>query len=412
MNRPPRGVPSIDASNRDLGHLADRVDDHDVAELADLPAARPSRGAPAVRREAPPLRDEDLLGETIDGRWTLERLIAKGAMGAVYLARQRRLDRHVAVKLLDLEGTTDEPEILVERFHREAAILARLRHANTVRVFDAGEWRGRLYLVMEHIEGGSLKRLFSTGPVPAPRLVHVVRQIAAALHEAHALGLIHRDLKPANILLTRIAHQSDVVKVVDFGLAKDCFGCAELTSEGRVLGTPMYMAPEQVRDESADGRADLYAIGVLMFVGLTGQHPFSLGPASQVMVAHLDEAVPTFSEVAPHLHLPPVVEWTVRTALAKDRSERFASAVELDKALVLCLRALTGKPVPDVRLVDGSVVVEEPPAAAEATSASGEAVTPADALSAYLAAVPPWVPAGLAGAFAGAGLVLTVLAAL
>jgi serine/threonine-protein kinase len=400
-------VPSIDASNRDL---ADRGEDHD---LADLPAAPPARGAPTVRREALPLRDDEILGETIDGRWTLERLIAKGAMGAVYLARQRRLDRHVAVKLLDLEGTTDEPEILVERFHREAGILARLRHANTVRVFDAGEWRGRLYLVMEHIEGGSLKRLFSTGPVPPPRLVHVARQIAAALHEAHGLGLIHRDLKPANILLTRIAHHADVVKVVDFGLAKDCFGCAELTSEGRVLGTPMYMAPEQVRDEPSDGRADLYALGVLMFAGLTGQHPFPLGPASQVMVAHLDEPVPSFASVAPDLAVPPIVEWTVRTALAKERDARFASAVELDKALVLCLRALAGKPVPNVRLVEGSVVTEEPeasvapPSRPDAPSTSMEA-----ALAAYLDAVPRWVPTGLVGAFAGAALVLGVLALL
>ncbi len=329
-----------------------------------------SWGQVGVRHTPPPRKGPVAVqpGMVIDGRWVVEQLIARGAMGEVWLAKQSSLDRRVAVKLLDPESTADDPKILVERFYREASVLARLQHGNVVRVLDLGTWQGRLFLVMEYVDGWSLKRLQAGGPLPAARAVHIASQIVDALHEAHTLGLIHRDLKPANVLLTRTPGALDVVKVVDFGLAKDCFVVSDLTVQGQVLGTPMFMAPEQIRDEPCDGRADLYAVGVLLYGCLAGRHPYDLGGATEVMLAHLEREIPRFAEAAPDLRLPPIVEWTVRTCLEKDREQRFANAQELKKALTACAEALAHPEAPAVtgRLVQGRFVAERAPAVAQA----------------------------------------------
>lgn len=319
------------------------------------------RGGQAARMGKPVARADRLLGDTLGDRYRIEKRLARGAMGCVYIARQTNLDRTVAIKVLDPKSEAEAPDTLRTRFLREAGTLARLQHPNTVRVYDYGTHRGLPYLVMEHVDGSSLRRLASAGPVPPGRMLRILDQISDALREAHALGLIHRDLKPANVLLTRHAGSLDVVKVVDFGLAKDFQGSTELTQAGQVLGTPMYMAPEQIRDEACDQRTDIYALGVLAYRGLTGETPFDKAKAMQVLVNHLKKDPPTFAEANPALSLPPVFEQTVMTCMAKDPNRRFANVAELQRALALCQLALDHDEAWAVGfdLVDGRVVLPE-----------------------------------------------------
>lgn len=319
--------------NRSLGvQASNREEVTGVHERATNVATMPVSGA-SLEANRPGYPADRLLGRTIGKRYVLEKRIARGAMGCVYQARQDPLDRPVAIKVLDPKGATEDAETFQARFAREASTLARLQHPNSVRVYDFGEWRNHTYLVMEYVDGYSLRRLQAGGPVPATRLLHIATQICDALQEAHALGLIHRDLKPANVLLTRHAGALDVVKVVDFGLAKEFHGSDDLTMAGQVLGTPMYMAPEQIRDEAVDQRTDIYALGVLMYRALTGKTPFEKGKAMKVLMAHLKQAPPSFAEANPAVDVPPALEWVVQTCLAKKPEHRFANVVELKKAL-------------------------------------------------------------------------------
>lgn len=316
----------------------------------------------------------DLVGTTLAGRFSIRRVIGRGAMGTVYAAQQMPLDRPVAVKVLELSTDTERPETVRERFLREASVLGKLEHPNIVRVYDFGVEADVPFLVMELVDGFSLRRLLGSGPMPAIRAVDIVLQIVAALREAHALGMVHRDLKPANILLTRQGGQLDFVKVVDFGLAKSVQGNdSELTMQGQVMGTPMYMAPEQIRDEATDGRADLYAVGVILYRALTGQAPFEKGTsAHDVLLGHLYETPRRFADVHADLRVPPALEWVVMRCLEKRPQDRFGSAAELQKALKACRRALEDPAQHDltVGLVAGQTVVGEGQADASQSSLS------------------------------------------
>lgn len=284
--------------------------------------------------------EDPMLGVLVADRYRLLRVIARGAMGTVYLAEQRPLNRKVAVKILDVAKDVDDPESFYSRFEREATVLARLQHPNTVRVYDFGQWGGVTYLVMEYIDGFSLRRLQAGGPMPPSRVIKIALQICAALQEAHAIGLMHRDLKPANVLVTRHAGALDVVKVVDFGLAKGFYGVEQdLTQVGQVLGTPMYMSPEQIRDDPCDPRSDIYSLGVLLYRCVTGDTPFPKGTTTAMLMANLYDPPRRFREVAPRLDVPPAVEWVVMRCLEKRPQDRFANVMELQKALQACLIA-------------------------------------------------------------------------
>jgi serine/threonine protein kinase len=284
---------------------------------------------------------DPLVGVLLADRYRITSVIARGAMGTVYLGEQHPLNRPVAVKVLHSVGEGDDPEVFLERFQREASTLARLQHPNTVRVYDFGTWGGLTYLVMEYVDGFSLRRLQAAGPIPPSRAINIALQICSALQEAHALGLIHRDLKPANVLITRHAGALDVVKVVDFGLAKGFFGSEhELTAAGQVLGTPMYMSPEQIRDEPCDPRSDIYSLGVLLYRSLTGKTPFAKGSTATMLMANLYDAPKTFHEVAPEVDVPPSLEFVVLRCLEKLPADRFANVLELRKALGACQIAL------------------------------------------------------------------------
>lgn len=332
----------------------------DVAEA--LVTVAEEKPPAAVSRAAANERLKALLGAVVDGRYELVEVIARGAMGSVYKANHHPLNRPVAVKLLDPIGQVDDPEVFETRFLREASTLARLQHPNSVRVYDYGQWEGRTFLVMEYIDGHSFKRMLAGGALPPTRMVDIAIQMCGALHEAHSLGLIHRDLKPGNVLLTRHPGALDVVKVVDFGLAKGYYpGDPELTAQGQVLGTPMYMPPEQIRDELCDQRVDIYALGVLLYRGFTGETPFPRGKTMAVLMANLQDDPRAFSEVAPEINLPPVVEYVVRRCLEKKADNRFASVMELRKALLACERAVKHPSAWDmqIRVEDGVAIVPD-----------------------------------------------------
>ena len=229
--------------------------------------------------------------------------------------------------------------IALARFEREVQSSARLAHHNTIEIYDYGHTDdGTFYYVMEYLRGLSLADLVKTyGPLPAGRVIYVFRQVCAGLAEAHALGLIHRDLKPANVFVAVLGGETDVVKVLDFGLVKMTKdpGAAALTTDMTVSGTPLYMAPEQATaDRSLDARADIYALGAMMYYSLTGQPPFQGDTAFAVMIAHSRDPVVPPSQVRPDV--PHDLEEVVLRCLAKKPGDRYPSVKDLGAALDAC----------------------------------------------------------------------------
>ena len=309
-----------------------------------------------------PSADDPLVGRVFAGRYSIRRRLARGSMGAVYEAEQLPLGRLVAVKILDARPLDDKLSAAnaSARFLREASLLSKLTHPNTVRVYDYGVESNRPFLVMELVRGSTLRQLMSGTKLEPLRTLRIARQVCASLHEAHQAGLIHRDLKPANILVTQDPEGTDVVKVVDFGLVKEIEGSVEMTEPGLILGTPQFMAPEQIRAETLDQRCDVYAMGVLLFRALTGHYPLAQGDPSTVLMSHLKDAPKSFAEVDPTLTLPDPMEWTVRRCLAKARQDRFLDAWELRRALTVCEAAILDEGNGSVNLltlVQGRVVV-------------------------------------------------------
>ena len=316
---------------------------------------------PSSSFDGPEPRDKRL-GQVVDGRYRLDALLSSGSMGRVYRAQQLNLDRTVAVKIMDLDPTlirTPEVASYEKRFLNEAAALARLQHPNTVRIFDFGVGDGMPYIVMEYIQGRSLREVIQrSAPMQLAHVVELADGICRSLAEAHAAGIVHRDLKPGNILITTDVDGTERVKVLDFGLVKMMDG-DDITQMGQILGSPNYMAPEIIQEEAdIDGRADIYALGVVLFRMLTGKLPYGRARPATVLVAHLRSPVPRLQDVWRDADLPEVVEWTVARCLAKDRDQRMASAAMLRKSLQACLRASqrTGAWSLGLGVVDGKLV--------------------------------------------------------
>ena len=221
----------------------------------------------------------NLVGRLLGGVYRVDKLITGGAMGVVYLARQLSVDREVIVKTLRLsDSDTELNEILVRRFRREAVATAHLDHPNTVRLIDYGDDRGLQYLVLERLRGRSLATVLATeGPLPAREVARIGALICRSLAEAHAAGVIHRDLKPENVFLCDYPGEPDVVKVMDFGVARlmphTDQHVSRITTAGLTVGTPMYIAPEQARGLETSPATDLYSLGVVLFELLVGRPP-------------------------------------------------------------------------------------------------------------------------------------------
>ena len=273
------------------------------------------------------------------GQYVLERKIGEGAMGVVYRATHAMLRRPAAIKLL-LKERASEADLV--RFEREVQLTSRLQHPNTISIFDYGRTaEGVFYYVMEYLDGLDLQSLVDQyGPVEPARAIHILVQISGALAEAHALGLIHRDIKPANIVLTERPDESDVVKVVDFGLVKNFTGgLVESAASDAITGTPLYMAPEAItQPDTIDGRSDLYAVGAVAYFLLTGQHVFEAATVFEVCSKHMIEAPVAPSERLGR-PLPADLEAIVLGCLAKNRNDRPASPGVLRTSLLACADA-------------------------------------------------------------------------
>jgi serine/threonine-protein kinase len=257
------------------------------------------------------------IGTTIAGRYLIEHVLGEGGMATVYAARHRLVDRPCAVKIMDASFANNE--VIRERFRREAKAAQKLAHPNIIEIFDQGETDGSIYLVMELLEGETLADVLEHGKLPLERSLPILIQIARALARAHDLEVIHRDLKPENIFLAKHEDDTDLVKLLDFGIARSMQD-TRLTGAGEVFGTPQYMAPERITSTEAGPAADLYALGVIMYEMLTGRLPFEGSDVATFFLKHMKEApLPpkTFDR-----SIPDDIDRLVLELLAKDAKDR------------------------------------------------------------------------------------------
>ncbi len=300
------------------------------------------------RTLSPREREDDpaaLVGRIFDGRYRVDAVLGQGGMGTVYRARQLRTDRPVALKVLR-PAVAAQPEV-IRRFHNEARAAGMLEHPNTIRLFDSGDTDdGQLFIVTEILDGEPLSELLKRrGHLPITRVVNIVSQLLRALAEAHAHGIIHRDLKPENIFLQAVHGETDFVKVLDFGVAKLAPSGKDwrrLTAAGTIVGTPLYMSPEQARGLDTDPRSDVYAVGAMLFELLVGSPPFMAESPVDIMMAHVQEPVPLMG-----LGSSPrskAIEAVVRRCLAKAADDRPATAEELRLELEAALNLSDQRP--------------------------------------------------------------------
>lgn len=271
------------------------------------------------------------------GQYTLEEKIGEGGMGVVYRARHALLKRATAIKLLKADRMTRAD---LMRFEREVQLTSKLSHPNIIAVYDFGRSpTGLFYYAMEHLDGVDLEHLVrQEGALPPARVLHILRQAADALADAHAIGLIHRDIKPANIILCDRARKPDLVKLVDFGLVKKFAGTMtdggqrSLSDAGALKGTPLYMAPESIAaPDTIDGRTDLYALGAVGYFLLTGRPPFEGKSVVEVCGHHLHSKVPPMPE-----SIPKKLANAIQRCLAKKKEDRFDDAGAFADALLAC----------------------------------------------------------------------------
>jgi serine/threonine protein kinase len=263
-----------------------------------------------------------MVGQVI-GKYRILSRLGRGGMGTVYKAVDETLGREVAIKSLNPD--LSDPEVL-KRFRAEALALAKLNHPNIAMLFELAEHDGALLMVMEFLRGETFETISQRGPVPLDRSRELCAQVLDALGHAHRVGIVHRDLKPANLMLT----ESGLVKVMDFGLAR-MTGTEHLTNDGFMVGTPAYMAPEQVLAEEIDGRADLYAMGVVLYRLLTSQLPFKADSGISMAHKQVHDAPTPVREV--RTELPSACEDIIGRALAKSPADRFRTAEEFRSAL-------------------------------------------------------------------------------
>jgi tRNA A-37 threonylcarbamoyl transferase component Bud32 len=347
-----------------------------------------------------------LIGREIAGRYRILAKLGEGGMGAVYKAEQLSLKRTVAVKLLRPEVASSQ--LLLRRFNAEAEAVAKLSHPNTVNIYDFGQDSdGTLFIAMEYIEGQSLRSVIHReAPLSLRRALSIGLQVSSSLTDAHARSIIHRDLKPDNVMIQQRGREKDIVRVLDFGIAKlrdeNRQSHLAMTQAGDMLGTPQYMAPEQIRAEKIDGRTDVYALGCLLYEMITGRLPFEAPTIMSLLSKHLLEAIVPPSARRPDLSLPPAIDQLILSAMAKDPQVRPATMEEFGEqiaALLATLPAETGQGTAQrpVAGPTGAQSIPTPPAYSAAPQMPAPAFAPSQLPPAALpVAAHPTHPTGAA----------------
>jgi eukaryotic-like serine/threonine-protein kinase len=287
------------------------------------------------RESTLPQGPDPLIGFVVAGRYRILECIGRGGMGVVYKVEHTEIGKLLALKLL--AGELCREREVVRRFKREALLASRLSHPNCVQVFDFGVSDGLTYIVMELVTGNDLAKIIKTeGYLSLDRVCRIMIQVCSSLAEAHAIGIVHRDLKPENILIARTKEGNDLAKVLDFGLAKlrEAPELNEVTGSGSVVGTPYYMAPEQICGKPVDSRADIYALGAVMYKALTGETLFTGSTPMAVFTRHLTE-VPILPNLRnPRANIPDSITAIVMRALEKEPEARFQRVEDLQAVLV------------------------------------------------------------------------------
>jgi serine/threonine-protein kinase len=326
---------------------------------------------------------DPLIGVVVAERYKIVEALGRGGMGAVYKVEHVRIGKLLAMKLLTGELSRN-PDV-VRRFKLEALTVSKLSSPNTVQVFDFGASEGLTYLVMELVNGDDLGRtLRSQGPMPWSRVGRIIIQVCSSLAEAHQKGIVHRDIKPENVMLVRARDGSDIAKVLDFGLAKlrEGEGLNDVTSQGAIVGTPYFMAPEQIKGESVDARTDIYALGAMMYRALTGHYPFNGTTPMAVFTKHLTELPVSPIDRAPDLDIPMGINRLVLKALSKSAEARFQRVEDLQARLIEELKSVGASSVDNLldsgqlrRLAKATAIDAAGPAAAGAAAPKAEIAT-------------------------------------
>ena len=260
------------------------------------------------------------------GRYEIKAELGRGGMATVYHGYDPRFEREVAVKVLPSELLHSDPQFKL-RFEREAKIIAQLEHPSIVPVYDVGDEGGQPYFVMRYMNGFSLSEKIKSKTLTIEESAKILGQIAPGLDEAHSKGIVHRDLKPSNILFD----SKGTPYISDFGIAKLSQAQASNVTGSGIIGTPAYMAPEQASGETVDGRSDIYAFGIILFEMLTGRQPYEADTPMGVAIKHITDPVPQILVANPNL--PPEVDEIIKTAMAKNKDDRFATAMDMVNAL-------------------------------------------------------------------------------
>ncbi len=346
----------------------------------------------AAKRPILPSTDDDdelheapiadpLIGVVVADRYRILEPLGRGGMGIVYKVEHTRIGKLLAMKLLT--GELSRNRDVVRRFKQEALTVSKLSSPNTVQVFDFGAAEGLTYLVMELVAGEDLGRtLRMQGAMPFSRLGKIIIQVCSSLAEAHQKGIVHRDIKPENVMLVRTRDGGELAKVLDFGLAKlrEGEGLNDVTSQGAIVGTPYFMAPEQILGEAVDARTDIYSLGALMYRALTGHHPFNGPTPMAVFSKHLSaEPVPPSSR-APEQQIPPGVNDLLLSMLSKDPAKRPQKVEDVQAALVEELRPLGTSSIDDLL---NSAQMRDLTKAADKSATQTNEIATRDELEAY-----------------------------